>query len=86
LPLDEFMRIRQLQRPARAPAEPIGLQVLRHDRSPTGGMEIFDRGEISVKCGRLIAVSALFGGCSNRTPLDAATAARSDLRRCVCKA
>ena len=38
LPLDEFMRIRQLLQSARAPTEPIGLQVLRHDRSPTGGM------------------------------------------------
>ena len=28
------------------PTEPIGLRVLRHDRSPTGGMEIFDRGDV----------------------------------------
>lgn len=51
LPVDEFMRITQLQRRPRAPAEPIGLQVLRHDRSATGGMEIFDRGDVLLTCG-----------------------------------
>ena len=48
--------------------------------------EIFDRDAISVKCGRLIAVSALSGGCSNRTPLDAVTTVKNNVRRYVFKA
>jgi glycosyltransferase involved in cell wall biosynthesis len=51
VPRDELVRIRGRQRTSPAPDPWPAVHVLRHDRGPAGGIEIFDRGDVLVTCG-----------------------------------